>query len=368
MKQTTVSSGTIYELGEVLGQGSNGTVFKATRRDPSGRIRQSVAVKILNSRKSVDTWRHEFESLSRVQSKYCVRVFGFEWLQDQPALILELIEGVTLADLARFSGFEGQDLNCIAAQVAAGLKDLGAQGMCHGDLSPNNILIDARGQVKLVDFGFGNTLMGRRKITVEFAAPEILAGGEATEQTDFWSLGQILKYMGADDSLARRLVNLPPEDATAAATRDLGRKVRALREIRLKLKTSTQNLVKKTGMATRVAAAAMAGVALFGMSSSVRGMASPPNLAQIMIRSQFGVEIEWRGRSVGFAPLDIRDIEPGTYVLRWKNRSRGGQRTLTLRGGDSIVIDDKTFTDPSTGGAIFDRVGRPHTRNYPRTD
>jgi serine/threonine protein kinase len=363
-----VSSATIYELGEVLGQGSNGTVFMATRRDSSGSIRQSVAVKILNSKKSVDIWRREFESLSRVHSKYCVRVFGFEWLQDQPALILELINGVTLADLARFSEFDGQDLNCVGAQVVAGLKDLKAQGMCHGDLSPNNILIDTRGGVKLVDFGFGNTSTGRRKVTVEFAAPEILAGGEATEQTDLWSLGQILKYMGASESLARRLVNLPPECATAAAKRDLGRKVRALREMRRKLKTSTLDLVKTTGAATRVAAAAMAAVTLFGMSSSVRGMASPPNLAQIMIRSQFGVEIEWRGRAVGYAPLDIRDIEPGTYVLRWKNRSRSGQRTLTLRGGDSIVIDDKTFTDPATGGASFDRVGRTYTGNYPRTD
>ena len=63
---------------ELLGEGSQGQVFKARRLDPQSGLCQTVALKILHSRTAVELWRQEFESLSQIRSPYCVQVHSFE--------------------------------------------------------------------------------------------------------------------------------------------------------------------------------------------------------------------------------------------------------------------------------------------------
>lgn len=377
MKQTLVSSPMIYELGEILGQGSNGTVFKAVRYDSGRQIRQAVAIKILNSRKSVENWRNEFASLSSVQSKFCVRVYGFDWLRDQPALVLELIDGITLGEMARYSKLSVDEALCIGGQIAAGLKVLHAGGMCHGDLSPNNVLVDRHGQVKLVDFGFGNTIRGRRKLTAEFAAPEALGGSDPDRFSDLWSLGKVLEAVGAGEEMINALLAEVPVErrwahacgaGTGAVRRRLGKKVRMTQDRRRLTKTQTQHSVKARMPLSRLVAATVTVAALLGLNSSV-GVTEPNSArAQVIIRSQYGVEIHWQGRSVGYAPMDLLDLAPGKYDLRWINGTGGGRRTLTLRSGESIVIDDKTFGDSRHRRGFFDSSRRSFDRYHPRSD
>ncbi len=67
------------------------------------------------------------------------------------------------------------------------------------------------------------------------------------------------------------------------------------------------------------------------------------NYASISIRSNFGVQIELDGRDLGYAPMDLAALRPGTYQLRWIIAGQRKERTLTLRPGDHIVINDKVL-------------------------
>src|SRR3954471_20522810 len=98
------------QLKELLGEGGQGCVFKALRTDRESRLSQTVAVKILHSKTAVELWRKEFESLHRVRSPYCVQVLSFERVRGRPALILEYIEGVSLAALGRTCYLSEPDL------------------------------------------------------------------------------------------------------------------------------------------------------------------------------------------------------------------------------------------------------------------
>ncbi len=331
----------VYELSELLGQGANGEVFKATRCDSRGHIRQTVAVKILNSKKSVAIWRKEFESLARVNSPFCVRVFGFEWMEERPALILEWIDGITLTELRRYSTLSEDELAYLSDRTTKGLYDLHNHQMSHGDLSPNNILIDRNGDVKLVDFGFGNTQAGRRQVTVEFAAPEVLAGATPTLETDLHSLSKIVHYIYGE-----HIKRAKPPGPVQIQRGQLGLrvKVRKIQDYRRKNILSTQrSIVAHRWPTVFVKFLLMTGI-LLGVQSSV-SVSAPKNVGEagVRIRSQYGIEIKWQGRSMGFAPLDILHLEPGTYELEWRGPKRDGRRTLTLKAGDSIVLDDKTF-------------------------
>src|SRR5690348_4746918 len=102
---------------ELLGEGGQGRVYKALRHDRATGLTQTVALKILHSKTAVDLWRHEFESLARVQSAYCVRVLYFERFRGRPALVLEHIEGASLAQLSHSFLLDARDLDEIRAQL-----------------------------------------------------------------------------------------------------------------------------------------------------------------------------------------------------------------------------------------------------------
>src|ERR1035437_9654097 len=106
-----------FELLELLGEGSQGSVYKALRSDRSSGLRQIVAVKILHSKTAVSLWRQEFESLSRVRSNYCVQVLSFEWFKRRPALILEFVEGASLAQLGQMCILNDDEIYEISAQL-----------------------------------------------------------------------------------------------------------------------------------------------------------------------------------------------------------------------------------------------------------
>ena len=187
-------------LRKVIGEGGQGRVYEAVRLDPSTNLRQTVAVKLLHSRTSVDLWRKEFSSLAEVRSPYCVRVLSFERVRGRPALILEHVRGVSLTEWHRAQIGSPECRDEILAQVHAGLRDLRAQGSYHGDLSPNNVMIDDRGGIRLLDFGLANGHGADLRCTPEFAAPERLRGAPPEYASDLYSLGQLQTFLGGPRS------------------------------------------------------------------------------------------------------------------------------------------------------------------------
>lgn len=344
-----------YEILELLGRGANGSVFKAVRRDKTGHLSHTVALKILHSEKSVDTWKREFESLVHIASPHCARAFGFEWFEGQPVLVLEWIDGVTLAELSHLALSVGEILH-MGEAIARGLSELSAQNICHGDLSPTNIMVDRRGQVRLVDFGFGNTAAGRRQVTREFAAPEVLSGQNPSLSSDWWSLGKIIEYLQGpgDEPIAElaRLLHPCPEQREwhsistegDGGSQSLQRKVAHLVARRQRPLNCTSTLCPSTkGTPWRGLS-----LALFFVLTSSSGFSSlSRETAVVRIRSQYGLKIFWQGRAIGHAPLDLLDLPPTTYELAWEGEKQQGRRALTLKPGDRILIDDQTFFKPS---------------------
>jgi serine/threonine protein kinase len=181
---------TEYLIGEPLGEGLTSQVYKAIRRHRRLHIEQTVAVKILNSKNEVRTLKNEIGILSQIRSAHCVQLLGWEDLAQGPALVLEYLEGVSLAELSVIRPLDIELIDEILSQVQDGLRDLSKYKICHGDLSARNIFVTTSGVVKLLDFGFsGNkeTTYG----TPQFLAPEVWLGQPPSLAGDLFSLGLI---------------------------------------------------------------------------------------------------------------------------------------------------------------------------------
>lgn len=360
MKQILRPKPPTYELLELLGQGANGCVHRAVRLDAAGAIRHEVAVKVLNSKNLVEVWREEFSSLVRARSTNCVRVFGFEWIEERPALVLELIEGVNLEELIDEQRLSSTELIWVGQEIARGLRDLGQQRLCHGDLSLRNVMVTLNGDVRLLDFGLGNSAEGIWRWTPEFAAPEVVAGCMPSLSSDWWSLGQLLRRLGARKSVYLRALQTPsPADrvwrareiakpltlAAKVAAAELSKRQRWGQTCEPALR---QPSIKPTSRTKQAACASLVIVFLLILSgaSATGRSATPSGEAQLRFRSNHGIEVHLNGRRLGFVPLDLARLPIGEHRLEWVWQGKRGRRILTLHAGDHILIDDQVFQTP----------------------
>ncbi len=183
-----------YEVGKVLGAGVTSEVYEAFRKDAQGWTEQKVALKILRSKKDVQILKKEFESLSQIRSKFCVRVLAWENLATGSALVLEYIDGVTLKDLVQKKDLSIDLVQEIMAQALLGLQALHKKGICHGDLNLKNIMVNRDGIVKLIDFGFSSS-SGEQLMTKSFASPQRLQGHEPTADMDLYSHQKVGEFL-----------------------------------------------------------------------------------------------------------------------------------------------------------------------------
>lgn len=182
---------THYQLVELLGEGLTSRVYKAIRKHDDLSVEQTVALKVLKSNKLVQTLKTEINLLTRVKSEYCVSMLGWEKIPQGWSLVLEHLEGVTLADLYATVGIEDHLVDEVVAQVQMGLKDLAKYGLHHGDLTPQNIFITLNGGVKLLDFGFSDTRSQYGQ--PQFIAPEFWQNQVINYKSDLFSLGLLMK-------------------------------------------------------------------------------------------------------------------------------------------------------------------------------
>ena len=196
-----------YVLRALLGRGGMGSVYRAERSD--GGFTQTVAVKLLR-RADDDATAHrrfaqERQILVRLQHPHIAHFLDGGVGEDgQPWYALELVEGEPLTqhlDRARASIPERLAL---LMQVCEAVHYAHQNLVLHRDLKPANILIDAQGQVKLLDFGIAKLLQAdtgpdasaqtrteHRAFTPDYAAPEQINGDAVSTATDIYALGVI---------------------------------------------------------------------------------------------------------------------------------------------------------------------------------
>ena len=165
-----------------------------------------VAVKVLaeeltNDRAAVRRFGREARATAKLAHPNVTKVYDFTD-GAAPLLVLELLEGQTLADRLRRGGaLPPLEAARIAAAVADGLDAAHRAGIIHRDVKPSNIMLMPGGDVKVMDFGIAaawdaHSTTGRQLLaTASYVAPERIAGSRASPAGDIYSLGAVLYEM-----------------------------------------------------------------------------------------------------------------------------------------------------------------------------
>jgi eukaryotic-like serine/threonine-protein kinase len=165
-----------------------------------------VAIKVLAEELAGDPvavrrFRREARATAKLDHPNVIRVFDFVD-GAAPFLVMELLEGQTLADRLRRGGaLPPLEAAQIAAAVADGLDVAHRTGIIHRDIKPSNIMITAGGEVKVMDFGIAaaweaHSTTGQQLLaTASYAPPERITGGRASPAGDLYSLGVVLYEM-----------------------------------------------------------------------------------------------------------------------------------------------------------------------------
>jgi len=191
-----------YEIELVVGFGAMGTVYKAFDRE----LAEPVAVKVLrpdllSDSTVVDRFKAEVRLARRISHPTVVRTHDFGEFDGLHYLTMEYVEGLTARALLDSRGRLGvAAVLALAAQLAQALAAAHAQGVIHRDIKPQNLLLDERGILKVMDFGvsrLADSAGGVREAglligTPAYMAPEQLLGDDVDERTDLYATGVVL--------------------------------------------------------------------------------------------------------------------------------------------------------------------------------
>jgi hypothetical protein len=218
-----------YELGPRLGTGGMASVYQATDRV----LDRAVAVKVLGPPYDrdpdfVERFRHEARMAAGLSHPGVVAIFDSASEAGLHYIVMEYVQGLTLADLLRRHGTLPPGLAAeVARQVCLALEAAHARGLVHRDIKPANVMVDQAGLVKVMDFGIakaatttttpgGGPLLG----TAPYLSPEQAQGRPVDERSDLYALGCVLYELltgsppfPGDSPLAvvARQVSQPPE-------------------------------------------------------------------------------------------------------------------------------------------------------------
>ncbi len=283
----SLSSGTrlgSYEILALIGAGGMGEVYRA--RDT--KLHREVAIKVLPVSLAGDPDRlarfgREAQILAALNHPNIAHIHGLEETMGLSALVMELVEGSTLADRIAHGPIPIDEVLPVARQIAEALEAAHEQGIIHRDLKPDNIKLRADGTVKILDFGIAKVLeptisapvdatasptitapamtgTGVLLGTAAYMSPEQARGQSVDRRADIWAFGCVLFEMlsgrrtfrgeTVTDTLASVMRDSPPLDALPAATpprvrlliarcleRDPRRRLRDIGDARLELET-----------------------------------------------------------------------------------------------------------------------------------
>lgn len=213
-----------YRLGQLLGRGGMSDVYRALDE----RTGTAVAVKMVRSGDPELARRlaQEVRMMGRFEHPGLIRLLDTGVAGDQAYLVMELVEGPTLAERLREGPLTPKATAALGATLADALADVHRHGIVHRDIKPANVLLSEDGRPMLADFGIARlvdasslTVAGTTLGTAAYMAPEQLEDHQVGPAADIWSLGMVLVecltgrrlYQGtASEVVARRLAGPVP--------------------------------------------------------------------------------------------------------------------------------------------------------------
>ncbi len=198
-----------YRILEKIGAGGMGVVYRAHDE----RLDRDVALKLLPTDGFADEtarrrFRREALTLSKLNHPNIATVFDFDTQDALDFLVMEYVQGVTLADKLAKAALPEKDALALGIQIAQALEDAHEHGIIHCDLKPSNIMVTTNRQVKLLDFGLAKLLrisgtmttvsvpdVSKIAGTLPYMSPEQLRGHPADSRSDIYSMGTVLYEM-----------------------------------------------------------------------------------------------------------------------------------------------------------------------------
>ncbi len=216
-----------YTVTAKIGEGGMGEVYRA--RDT--KLERDVALKVLPQAFTDDPDRlarfeREAKVLASLNHPNIGHIYGLEEAEGTKALVLELIDGPTLADRIKQGSIPLDEALPIAKQIAEALEAAHEKGIIHRDLKPANIKVKDDGMVKVLDFGLAKALdpsptgdpsesptltaaatrMGVIMGTAAYMSPEQACGNPVDRRGDIWALGCVLYEMVTGRAASHHLV------------------------------------------------------------------------------------------------------------------------------------------------------------------
>lgn len=222
-----------YEIQYFLGAGGMGVVYRAL----DTRLHRAVAIKVLLEDRHGDgrarqRFHREARAASALNHPNICTIYEIEEFEGRLFLVMELLEGATVAQLIDTGELEWDVLVDLAIQIADGLEAAHSRGIVHRDIKPANLFVTKAGTAKILDFGLArqelqdapDTLTGSGLVagTVAYMSPEQARGETLDARSDLFSFGTVLYEMvtlrqafsGATTALVHdAILNRPPAPA-----------------------------------------------------------------------------------------------------------------------------------------------------------
>jgi len=364
-----------YQILSPLGAGGMGEVYRA--RDP--RMGRDVAIKVSAERFS-DRFEREARAVAALNHPNICQIYDV----GPNYLVLELIEGPTLADRIREGPLPPAEALAIARQIADALDSAHERGIVHRDLKPANVKVTPEGVVKVLDFGLARivepataedpaiaptvtieaTRAGEVLGTAAYMAPETACGKPADKRADVWAFGVVLYEMLAgrrpfrgktiSDTLAAVLKEEPDWDPVPATARRLlqrclekepKRRLRDIGDAWLLLEEAPAPTEIRGGAGRRVAAgvvALAAAIALWAVWSATR-QPGPAGQPAVKMDLDLGADVDL-GSSIGPSLA----LSPDGTLVAFVSQATDGTSGLFIRRLDQSRAQQL----PGTEGAI----------------
>jgi len=206
-----------YEISAPIGAGGMGEVYRAT----DTKLKREVAIKVLpeavaEDRQRLARFEREAHLLASLNHPHIASIYGLEESNGAPCLVLELVEGRTLAERLTQRALPVKEALNIALQIASALEAAHENGIIHRDLKPDNIKVTSKSAVKVLDFGLAKMLEpeaptvdeselpthsvavtreGTAVGTLPYMSTEQIRGERQDFRTDIWAFGCVLYEM-----------------------------------------------------------------------------------------------------------------------------------------------------------------------------